>query len=395
MNIGIDARFILRPMRGMPLYVMRLCQLLPSVTEKHNFFYFINESFEHNSPRQEYLSRISELSKFKNVNIINCNDDAEILWEQFHLPRILKHYKINLLHMPGSRFSFTTTIPIVVTLHDLNEKSRLNFKSIKSSCSSLKPRQAQYFLRNQIYVWMQYKFGFKRAQKIITVSNYSASDIVKELNIDTNKVVAIHHGSETAFSNKPPIHFSKRRHVLVLGGEAYHKNLAGAIKSWSLIPKNLKERFPLKIVGLSKKTNPEILEMISDDEVKQYIKISGWITEDELVKYFQTAAVFLYLSYFEGFGFPLLHAMESGTPIVSSNVTSIPEVLNGVGLQCGPDDHAQIARNITQLLTNEELWEKQVASGQERVAKFSWQRSVLEHLDVYESIFNDQQLRKR
>jgi len=392
MNIGIDARFILRPMRGMPLYVMRLCQLLPTITDKHKFFYFINESFEHNGPRQEYLARISELSNLANVNIINCNDDAAILWEQFHLPRLLEQYKIDILHMPTNRISFISKIPIVVTLHDITELSYLNiFNTIKSSCSSSNLRQSQYVLRNKIYTWLQYKFGFKRAKKIITVSNYSASDIVRNLNISADKVVTIYHGSEKAFSNKPPIPFSKRRHVLVLGGDVYHKNLEGAIKSWSLIPQNLKERFPLKIVGISKKPDPKIIEMVSDDEIKQYIKISGWITEDELIKDFQTSAAFLYLSYFEGFGFPLLHAMESGTPIVASNVTSIPEVLNGVGLQCGPNDHAQIARNIIQLLTNEELWKKQVTSGQEHIAKFSWQRSIVEHLHVYESIFNDQQ----
>ena len=390
MNIGIDARFILRPMRGMPLYVMRLCQLLPSVTDKHKFFYFINESFEHNSPRQEYLTRISELTKLPNVNIINHNDDAEILWEQFHLPNMLKQYKIDVLHMPANRISFNSKTPIVITLHDITEISYLNIlNTIKSSCSSLKLRQSQYMIRNKIYTWLQYKFGFKRAKKIITVSNYSASDIVKNLNISADKVVVIHHGSEKEFSNKPPIPFLKRKHVLLLGGDSAHKNLEGALKSWLLVPQNLKEQFPLKIVGFSKNANPLIFSLLSNDKYKKYIKISGWIDEGELIKDFQTAAAFMYVSYSEGFGFPILHAMEAGTPIVASNVTSIPEILNDVGLKCSPNDYVQISNNIVALLTNRSLWEKQVLLGQERAVQFSWHHSVLKHLNIYEQVVND------
>ena len=387
MNIGIDARFVLRPMRGMPLYVMRLCQLLPFFTDKHKLFYFINESFEHNSPRQEYLARISELTKLPNVNIINHNDDAEILWEQLHLPRMLKQHKIDVLHMPANRISFLPTLPMVVTLHDITELSYLNiFNTFKSLCSSLNFRQSQYLLRNNIYVWLQYIFGFRRAKKIITVSNYSASDIVKNLNVSADKVVAIHHGSEEAFSHRPPIPFSKRYHVLLLGGDAAHKNLEGAIKSWLLVPQKLKEQFPLKIVGCSKNTNKMILSLLTDEQDKKYIKFFGWIDEDELIKNFQTAVVFMYVSYSEGFGFPLLHAMEAGTPIVASNVTSIPEILSDVGLKCAPDDHVQISNNITRLLTNRHLWEEQVLLGQERVVKFSWRHSALQHLHVYEQI---------
>jgi glycosyltransferase involved in cell wall biosynthesis len=240
-----------------------------------------------------------------------------------------------------------------------------------------------------LYIWLQYKSGLNRAKKIITVSNYSASDIVKSLNIPESRVEVIHHGSDGTFLNKPPVPFSGRQHVLVLGGDARHKNLEGAIRSWSLIPQDLKERFPLKIVGFSGTSNPQILEMLSDDKVKKHVAVSGWITEDELIKNFQIAAVFLYLSYFEGFGFPLLNAMEAGTPIVASNTTSIPEVLNEVGLQCAPDDHGQIARNITELLTNRALWEKQVVLGQDRVMEFPWRNSILKHVKVYDDIISN------
>ena len=390
MNIGIDARFILRQMRGMPLYVTRLCQLLPCVTNEHQFFYFINESFQHNAQKQEYLPRISELAELPNVNIINHNDDAEILWEQFHLPRMLKQHKIDVLHMPGNRISFTPKIPIVVTLHDVTERiaSRI-FQNVKLSFSMSTLRQSQYHLRTNMYKYLQYEFGFKRAQKIITVSNYSASDIVKILNIPAGKIAAIHHGSEKAFYNKHPVPFSERRHVLIFGGSDRHKNLEGALESWLLVPEHLKERFPLKIIGFSKNANQRIHALLSDEKVKKYITISGWIDEDELIKNFQNAAVFMYLSYFEGFGFPLLHSMEAGTPVVASNCTSIPEVLGDVGLKCSPDDHAQIARNVTELLTNRELWEKHVLSGQERVEEFSWHDSVLKHLHVYECALSD------
>ena len=120
--IGIDARFFLRPLRGIPLYVTRLCQLVPTLNREYQFIYFINRAYEHNEKNEDNEIIIEKISRQNdNVIFINQDDNAEIMWEQNHLPRLLKKYDVGLLHMPANTTCYTGTIPTVVTIHDVME----------------------------------------------------------------------------------------------------------------------------------------------------------------------------------------------------------------------------------------------------------------------------------
>jgi glycosyltransferase involved in cell wall biosynthesis len=257
------------------------------------------------------------------------------------------------------------------------------------------PKLTLYHLRVVLYIWCTYKFGIKQARRVITVSDYSARDIVKTLNISPDKVTAIHHGLDIEFTHAGAglangsdyidgVH--SRKNVLMLGGDSYQKNPEGAIAAWAKVPESLRSKNPLKIIGFCGNEQSPLLQAIRAHGLAEEVEVKGWVSQEELITYLRNAALFLYLSRYEGFGFPLLHAMASGTPVVSTNKSSLPEVLGEVGFKVEPDDSSGAAKAIERVLLDSKLWHEQVAAGIERSHMFSWKQSAEKHLSVYEEV---------
>jgi glycosyltransferase involved in cell wall biosynthesis len=387
-RIGIDARFILRPLRGIPLYVTRLCEHLPALNPDYLFYLFINKGFEHNDLPENYQPRIDNIRKHDNVRIVNFDDDAEIMWEQIYLPRLVRAHKIDLLHMPANRMCFFTPVPTVVTVHDVIEYLFLPIRySLRSILKSSNIRLSFYLLRTRSYIWTMYRYALKNASKIITVSNYSAGDIVRRLNINHDKIRVIYHGLDEEFlrpGKNGVSNSTQRSFVLMLGGDSYQKNPEGAISAWANVSEEIRRKYPLTIIGFCGNEQSPLIKALKRYNLLNEVEIKGWVSKEELIQYFQNATLFLYLSRYEGFGFPLLQAMGSGIPVISTNRSSIPEVLGDVGLQYDPDDHKGIAEGIEKMLSNKSLRDKQSIIEKERASLFSWQRSAEEHLKVYE-----------
>jgi len=392
-NIAIDARCLLMPLRGIPLYLTKLCYYLPALNKDYFYYLFVNKGYEHNEVIKSYQSRLDEiLSSHVNLKIINCESDSEIIWEQVYLPRLIKEYKIDLLHMPGNRICFFPGVPTIVTVHDVIEYKRFNREyllEIITKESSL--RMMSYIARMSAYVWANYKFGFGRAAQVITVSEYSARDIVDNLKLSPSRVTSIHHGLDDEFvfdgaeacSN---IVNETRNYVLMLGGDSPHKNPEGAIAAWAKVPLEIRHKYPLRIIGFCGNDQSPLLQALRKYGLENEVEIKGWVTQQELIDHLRSAALFVYLSRYEGFGFPPLHAMASGTPVIASNCTSIPEVLGDVGFKYDPEDHDGVARGIEDVLNDQALWQQQSVAGIARSKKFSWKESASKHLKLYESV---------
>ena len=384
-NIGIDARFLLRPLRGMPLYVMHLCEHIPALAKDCTFYLFINKGFEHNDSIENYMPRLELIQrKNENVKIINFDDDAEIMWEQFYLPRLIKKHKIDLLHMPANRICFFPGVPTIVTVHDIMEYLRLldeKFSFLFKKNRSL--REILYDLRQRIYVMLSYKYKLNIASSIITVSNYSKHDIKNSLHIDFNKIKAIYHGVDEEYFKIQSLPFYNRTHVLLLGGDSSKKNPETAIAAWSRVSREIREKFPLKIVGFCGSTSSPILHAIKKYGLEDEVDIKGWVSQKDMMEYFQRAVLFLFPSRHEGFGFPLIQAMATGTPVISTNQASIPEVLDNVGFQLDPDDIKSFSESIEKVLMDYSFWQKQSDLGLARSAIFTWENSIKAHYEEY------------
>lgn len=371
----------------MPLYVLRLCERLPDLMPDCRFYFFINRGFEHNEPEARYLPRLKSLGGKPNVEWINKNHPAEIYWEQVLLPRMASAHGIHLLHFPGNRIPFFPGRPVVATVHDMMEK--LFLEELVPIPAHAGPKLRFYFHRQRAYLKGQYRFGLPRAQRIITVSNYSAQDIARYMPVPEKKIVVVYHGLDPdfyTFDLEASLPREARTFSLMLGGDGFQKNAEGALAAWARVPEELRRRFPLRVAGFSGVKESPLLEALRRHGLEDEVQVEKWVDRDTLVKWFRDAAVFLFLSHYEGFGFPMLQAMAAGTPVVHSTASSLGELAADAGMGCHPGDIATAAENIESLLTDNELWSRKRKLGWERAAGFSWDEAARKHAAIYREV---------
>ncbi len=249
-TIAIDARFLTRPMRGMPLYLFYLCKELPRLMPEVNFLLFINTGFEHNLPREKYQSVLDAIDANERVVWHDVKCSADPLWEQFLLPMALRRHRVDLLFMPANRRPCFSPCPTVVAVHDVIEYLFLRRFCDPPPGAGLRSRLYTY--RHCLYLFLTYRLLLRRSEAIVTVSQHAESEIRKHLRIPANRITVIHHGLPDGYrlakqSDSPP--FSERGFCLMLGGDGYQKNPEGALAAWAAVPAEVRRQHPLRIVG--------------------------------------------------------------------------------------------------------------------------------------------------
>jgi glycosyltransferase involved in cell wall biosynthesis len=196
----------------------------------------------------------------------------------------------------------------------------------------------------------------------------------------------IWHGADASFLEKEPLPERDRFFTLMLGGESLQKNPTMAIKAWARVDPVLRKKFPLKIVGFSGKQNSPIQTTIRKYKLENEVAVYKWVSDQDILNYFRQARLFLFPSLYEGFGFPLLQAMATGTPVITTNQSSIPEIMGSVGFQIPPSDYRLMSKKIQLLLNDSDVWNYQARISRKRAIIFNWQKSAEAHRKVYKEI---------
>ena len=373
-KVAIDARFVLRKQRGMPLYTFMLCKLIPKILYQHQFVLFINKGFEHNDSAEKYQVSLDEICKLDNVEIVNADAEDEISWEQLILPKLLKTHKVDLLHMPGNRVCLFTRVKQITTTHDLMEWHSLKiFRYYKNR--SLK--ENFYFFRQKAYLWAVYRLGLSFSDHVLTISQYSKRDITQSFPKLKNKSSYVYHGIPRGF--KPPLNDTSKQGVLMLGGDSHQKNPENMLKAWAQLPEELQKAHPLTILGFVGGEDSIISKTIRALGIENDIVIKGWVTEDELIQAMQTSKVFIFASREEGFGFPLVQSMASGTPVVTSEADVLIEIGQDAVCSAKAEDFLALSSAVRSLLTDEKLYNEKVQKGLTISSKFTWEHTA-EHI---------------
>ena len=371
-KVAIDARFVLRKQRGMPLYTFMLCKLIPKILYQHQFVLF--KGFEHNDSAEKYQARLDEICKLDNVEIVNADAEDEISWEQLILPKLLKTHKVDLLHMPGNRVCLFTRVKQITTTHDLMEWHSLKiFRYYKNR--SLK--ENFYFFRQKAYLWAVYRLGLSFSDHVLTISQYSKRDITQSFPKLKNKSSYVYHGIPSGF--KPPLNNTSKQGVLMLGGDSHQKNPENMLKAWAQLPKELQKAHPLTILGFVGGEDSIISKTIRALGIENDIVLKGWVTEDELIQAMQTSKVFIFASREEGFGFPLVQSMASGTPVVTSEADVLIEIGQDAVCSAKAEDFLALSSAVRSLLTDEKLYNEKVQKGLTISSKFTWEHTA-EHI---------------
>jgi len=298
--------------------------------------------------------------------------------EQFALPLALLREKPDVFHTPHYVLPPLATCPSVVTIHDC---IHLRFPQY------LPNRFAYAYART--FMWS----AAHRSARVLTVSEASKRDILKFFDIPPEKVAVIHNAIDERFGVPPPEDEVMRVRerfqldydfLLYAGNIKPHKNLERLIEAFHQLRHEGFDHLRLLIIGDEITKFAALRRAVHRYKLHKHVRFLGFVPDRTLAVLYRLASVFVFPSLYEGFGLPPLEAMASGTPVVTSNVSSLPEVVGDAAVLIDPYDPAAIASGIRQALTNPSLRAELVARGLARSRAFSWTAAVQAVHDVYQ-----------
>ncbi len=382
MNIGIDARMLGPKQGGIGRYVEQLVKHFDINTPHHG-----NPTRLVVFLRKDNWNLVPESSKIKKVL-------ADIPWygwrEQVILSKIIKKEKIDLMHFPHWNIPIFYNKPFIVTIHDL-----LLLHYPTREASTLGP--ISYFFKNIIYRAVL-NHAIKKSKHIITPSEFTKKDIIETFKISAEKITAIHlapvpnldlqtPNSEKNILNKYKI---AKPYILYVGVAYPHKNLKGLIDAWKIFCDTHGDNYKLVMVGRNnyfyKKLKKYVYEMQEKNTEKQNVIFTGFVSDEELPTLYQNASLYVFPSFYEGFGLPPLEAMQYGVPVASSQAGSLPEVLGNAAYYFNPSDIHEITNAIWKVLTDEKLRQNLNKNCAQLIHNFSWKKTVKDTSDIYKKM---------
>lgn len=371
MKIGIEAQRIFRKNKhGMDFVALEAIRELQRIDNANEYYVFV-------APGEDVCLKSSD-----NFHIIQVKCPTYPLWEQIALPLAVRKVKPDVLHCTSNTAPIFCNVPIVLTLHDI---------------IFLEPRQnnnkSMYQNFGRIYRRFVVPRILGKCRKIITVSNFECARIKNALNLPDDKIISIYNGFNSHFR---PVdnykHITEKYikdddYLFFLGNTDPKKNVPGTLKAYSIYLNRSEKRSRLLIADIK----PEILDLILKEEdiewIRPYIDSPGYIENTDLPYIYNGAKVFLYTSFRESFGIPLLEAMACGTPVITGDSSALPEIAGEGAIMVNVSEPDKIAAQILKLETEEDYYRSQVEYGLDRVKCFSWTETAHSLLNrVYKEI---------
>lgn len=373
MNILIDFSQIPIKKTGVGVYALNLLTKIYE-TDKINQYYILSQDDD------DSLNFI----KRTNFKIIRLHGKIfrkfffRIIAEQFYIPVLVFKYKIKLVHSLHYSFPVFLTCSKIVTIHDLT------FFKYPENHLLVKRYYFRFFTRLAAIL----------ADRIITVSKSSARDFIQKFNFNPSKIYVVFHGKNESYQpelDKKQITFVKNKlniqgeYLLFLGTIEPRKNVNNLILAFKEL---IAEKIDLKLVIAGKKGwyYEEVFKLAKNLNLAKRIIFTGFLEDKDVPYLIGGAKIFVYPSLYEGFGIPVLEAISCGIPTITSNISSMPEIVENAGLLIDPKNINEIYSAIKRLLVSEELYIQLKQKSVEQAKKFSWEQAARDTIKVYESV---------
>lgn len=373
MRIGIEAQRIFRKNKhGMDFVVLQEIKELQKMDTPHEYFVFVKPG----------VDRCIESSE--HVHIIEVNCPSYPLWEQWALPRAARKAGVDILHCTSNTAPIWCNIPLVLTLHDiifLEPRDKKN-KSLYQNLG--------YFYRR----WDVPRI-LKKCRRIITVSDFELGNIKKKLQLPDSQLKMIYNGYNEWFrpieSNKQQYrkYIADAGYFFFLGNTDPKKNTERTLVAYAKYLEQSEVKRPLLMADLDQEYLNGIIERNGIEAIRDHIVIPGYIINSDLPYIYNNAFAFLYTSLRESFGIPLLEAMACGTPVITSNTSSMPEIAGHDAILINPESSDEIALKMLQLERDTDFYQRQMAVGLERAKLFSWRKTTENLLRLYEEVYKE------
>ncbi len=310
--------------------------------------------------------------------------DSEYL-DNFMFPVYLRGLSPDLSHIPLNRVPLLMIRPYVVTIHDM---------------ANLMYEEGRSDFRMQLRR-IRFDRGLKRASRIIAVSEATKRDVERQLNVPPDRIRKVYNAPDPGFLNRTSSAGSESQlrimeryqinypFLLYAGNIRRHKNVPRLVEAFAVVRDQLASHpvykdLRLVIIGDTISQFPAVRQAVIKSRVEQVVRFLGFVPFETLRCFYEFAAAFVFPSRYEGFGLPPLEAMACGTPVVTSNVSSLPEVVGDAAVLVNPENVFDIARGIRDVLLNENLRNELIRRGREQVARFSWERTARQVLEIYQ-----------
>lgn len=367
MKIAIEAQRIFRKHKhGMDFVALETIRALQQLDRANEYFIFVR-------PGEDRC-----LYETGNFHIVEIQCPTYFLWEQVALPLSLAKIKPDLVHCTSNTAPLYCPYPLLLTLHDI-----IFLEKKKGGNQSLYQRLGRLYRR-----WVVPQV-IPKCRLIITVSDYERNNIQKTLSLDPNSIITVYNGLSPVFnpSRKDRAivqeYMPEEEYLFFLGNTDPKKNTAGTLKAYSLYLKKSGRKLPLLIADLEESVIDALLSKEGITEIKNRLYYPGYIPNKELPYIYTGAFAFLYPSLRESFGLPLLEAMASGVPVITSRTSALPEIAGEGALLADPFAPGTIAQLLIELEENPVRYEETMCYGLNRASLFSWEQTARQLLDIY------------
>jgi glycosyltransferase involved in cell wall biosynthesis len=365
-RIGLDGRILMHyEMRGFARYTVELFRAMKEIAGDNIDLY----SFSPGPIAPEFLVELE-------IKPVVFPAGREILWEQVELPKHLRQTRIDVFHATANRgLPYRRACKYTVTCHDVIDR-------LPEYCAGehwrgrWRKKYADFVSRHS-------------ADKYITVSNFSKQDICRFHGLSPDRVEVIYNAANPRFYEMLPAEQIARvrgkyalppEYFLFLGGFDRRKNVAALVVAFAGLSNGAP---PLVLAGEHKWDFPAVAQKISALGLSQRVLCRGQIADEDLPAMYQGALAFVHPSRYEGFGLQLVEALASGVPVLASETTSLPEVLDGSGLLFDPEDPNSITGQMARIAGDPALRSALAEKSRQRARFFSWRKAAEQTLRVY------------
>jgi len=377
MRIAIEAQRLFREKKhGMDVVVLELIRNLQLIDKVNEYFIFVKPDTD---------KCIGETANFR---IVELAGGPYPIWEQLALPRAVKRLKCDLLHCTSNTAPEMPGLPLVLTLHDIIYMEGSFF-------SLLKGKGTGYQRFGNVYRRHIVPIAVKKSARVITVSEYEKERIATFFKLDPLKLRAVYNGVGEHFKELTDPELIQQirekyrlpeHYFFFLGNTVQKKNTPGTLKAYSIFRDRTGLDVPLVMLDFDLRDLTSILNEIGKPELINHIHLTGYVNNAELPGIYSLADLFLYPSFRESFGIPILEAQACGTPVITSNTSSMPEVAGDGALIIDPFNPDEMAQAMIRINQDPDLQLELKTKGLANAARFSWKAMAEKVLEIYTEV---------
>ncbi|MBI5229890.1 MAG: glycosyltransferase family 4 protein [Candidatus Magasanikbacteria bacterium] len=375
MRIGIDARF-LGSDGGIARYVKRLAENLECIDHENEYIIFLRRKNwnEYNPSNPRFSKQLADIPWYG-------------IKEQLLMPFVIRRARVDLMHFPHWNMPLLYRGPFVVTIHDI---ILLRFPSKRATTRS----HSTYLFKHLCYRAVL-NHAVSAAKHILAPSEFTKNDVARALSISPKKITVTYEGVDAPNAPTSPEHARSvlntfgihEPYVLYIGVAYPHKNLEWLIEAISAYNTTHGARFQTVLSGRHNYFYERIKHRYAKHIRNNQLILTDFVPDDTISELFKNASAYISPSLYEGFGLPPLQACAYGTPVLSSNTTSMPEILGNAALYFDPTNVKDFCAKLFTILNDEKTRKEYIQNGLIRYQQFSWKKMAEMSLLVYKSAF--------